>query len=551
MRKRRGRLFGALMSAVLLTAEVVSVSGIAFGTKPMTAQADDGEPEIQLGTAGIGKDEFIAYGKKAEATAWGTTIYRVLDADTDNAGTTGAMFVLSEGLWGTGGNYGNVYFDNTASYSNVWQDSDAKGWCGDFYTANFGTVEKTAVKAITKDDAAEEVFGISWAASSLNGENVFFLSAKEVSTYISATAGDALKAKYGEDPGNWWLRSPCADGTDSAGLVNDGGHVSIPYVSDDYAARPAFNINLQSVIFSSASGASKSSYTDPREIEKSNAIGTKTNPWKLTLLDGNMTVTPGVSSGFADNDHKILLNDCTSTGDSDRVSVMITDKEWAEGNANGASMLYYGKLGEDKTFIIPDALDIDDWGTEYHIYLIAEKTGTGYASDYASMPTEVTAIGETPVEPAKPSNSNSSSSSSSKSHKAHVHEYEWVTISEPTPYADGEYAYKCKGCGHIADTATGDYTAALMTAMTAAIKAAPENGTVKMDCGYYVSLNSVVAAAHDARPDVTTIFTFIYRGDTYELTIPAGVALVPSLNEEGWAGFMHIRNIEGVTIVKK
>ncbi|MBO6259447.1 MAG: hypothetical protein J6N47_01320, partial [Lachnospiraceae bacterium] len=119
------------------------------------------------------------------------------------------------------------------------------------------------------------------------------------------------------------------------------------------------------------------------------------------------------------------------------------------------------------------------------------------------------------------------------------------------PYADGEYAYKCKGCGHIADTATGDYTAALMTAMTAAIKAAPENGTVKMDCGYYVSLNSVVAAAHDARPDVTTIFTFIYRGDTYELTIPAGVALVPSLNEEGWAGFMHIKNIAGVTIVKK
>ena len=550
MKKRKGRLFGALMSAMLLMAEVVSVSGIAFGTKPMTAQADDGEPEIQLGTAGIDDNELIAYGMN-NGYAKGTAIYRVLDADHDNDGGTNAMFVMSEDLWGTGGNRGNVYFDNTAPYSNVWQDSDAKGWCGDFYTANFGTVEKTAVKAVTKDDAAEEVFGISWAASSLNGENVFFLSAKEVSTYISATEGDALKANYGGAPGYWWLRSPYALDSTHAGLVYYGGYVYYDYVHDEDAARPAFNINLQSVIFSSASGASKSSYTDPKEIGKSNDIGTEAKPWKLTLLDSNMTVTPGVSSGFADNDHKILLNDCTSTGNSDRISVLITDKEWAEGNANGTSMLYYGKLGEDKTFTIPDALDIDDWGTGYHIYLIAEKTGTGYASDYASMPTEVKAIGETPVEPAKPSNSNSSSSSSSKSHKAHVHEYEWVTISEPTPYADGEYAYKCKGCGHIADTATGDYTATLMTAMTAAIKAAPENGTVKMDCGYYVSLNSVVAAAHDARPDVTTIFTFLYRGDTYELTIPAGVTLVPTLNEEGWAGFMHIRNIEGVTIEKK
>ena len=80
---------------------------------------------------------------------------------------------------------------------------------------------------------------------------------------------------------------------------------------------------------------------------------------------------------------------------------------------------------------------------------------------------------------------------------------------------------------------------------------APENGTVKMDCGNYVSLNSSVAAAHDARPDVAAVFTFRYRGDAYEITIPAGVVIVPSLNEEGRAGFMCIKNINGVSIVKK
>ena len=550
MRKKRGRLFGAVISAVLLTAEIAGVSGIAFGAKPMSAQAAN-EPVMQFGTAGIDDDEWISYGKKAEVYAQGTTIYRVLDADTDNAGDTGAMFVMSEGLWGTGGNFGNVYFDNTAPYSNVWQDSDAKGWCGDFYTANFGTVEKTAVKAVTKDDAAEEVFGISWAESSLNGENVFFLSAKEVSTYISATVGDGLKAKYGEDPGNWWLRSPYANSVYYAARVNDVfGNVILDDVEDVYAARPAFNVDTSRVLFSMAGEATKSTSSTPESVEYIDNIGTQGNPWTLTLLDDSMTVTPGVSSGFEDNDHKILLSNCTSTGDSNRISVMITDRVYAANNANGASIIYYGKLGEDKTFSIPAELDLDDWGTGYYIYLIAEKTGTGYASDYASLPTEVTAPGEDPVEPAVPSD-NSKNKDSDKKDKHHVHEYVWETALEATAYTNGEYVYRCKICGNVIETETTDYTAALMNAMKAAIEAAPANGTVKMDCGYYVSLNSVVAAAHDARPDVTTIFTFIYRGDTYEITIPAGVAIVPSLNAEGWAGFMCIKDIDGVTIVKK
>ncbi len=572
----KGRLLSAVMSAMLLTAEIAGVSGIAFGAKPMSAQADDGEPEIQLGTAGIDDDEWIAYGTIAENVDWdwGTTIYRVLDADHDNSGETrvtgksGAIFVLSEGLWGTGNDFDGVIFDYN---SREWQGSNAQGWCTDFYNANLGDCEQNALRAITKKDEgfAEDIDGKAvydnYLASEdniLDGDQVFFLSIQEVMNYLAADAehkGDriAYKGKTDGDlsttTGRWWLRSPSALGVRFVALVYGGGIVNVTDVNDDQAAaRPAFNIEKDAVLFSMAGSVDKNSddysSSTPAEVGTKNDIGTQADPWKLTLLDSNMTVTPGVSSGFADNDHKILLNDCTSTGDSDRISVMITDKEWAEGNANGASMLYYGKLGEDKTFTIPAELNLDDWGTAYHIYLIAEKTNTGYASDYASLPTEVRAIGMTPAEPERPSNS---SSSSSKSHKAHVHEYEWVTISEPTPYADGEYAYKCKGCGHIADTATGDYTAALMTAMTAAIKAAPENGTVKMDCGYYVSLNSVVAAAHDARPDVTTIFTFIYRGDTYEITIPAGVTLVPALNEEGWAGFMHIKNIEGVTIVKK
>ena len=144
------------------------------------------------------------------------------------------------------------------------------------------------------------------------------------------------------------------------------------------------------------------------------------------------------------------------------------------------------------------------------------------------------------------------SGSSGKTHKRHVHDYEWLMIKEATPYENGEYVYRCKECGHVADRAGADGTVVLMNAMKSAIETAPENGTVRLDCGYYMSLNEAVAKAHDLRPDVTVIFTFLDKGVRKELVIPAGTQLVPMLNEYGWVGFRCIatHTAEGVTLTE-
>ncbi len=266
-----------------------------------------------------------------------------------------------------------------------------------------------------------------------------------------------------------------------------------------------------------------------------------------------MTVRPGAAVRDTDNERKILLSDYSATGNPDRISVMITNKEWEQGNPDNAVIERYGKFDTaGKYFNLPEDYDIDKWGEDYFVYLIAENTHTGYASDYAGMPTEVTAPGEAPVEPAKPkdnSSGNSSDKSSSSSHR-HVHDYEWVLKQEATVYENGVYVYRCKGCGHEADSSEKDCTAALMNAMKKAIETAPENGTVRLDCGYYMSLNRAVAEAHDLRSDVTVVFTFLDGGVRKELTIPAGAALVPMLNDYGWAGFRCIAShIEaGVTL---
>ncbi|NLN65753.1 MAG: hypothetical protein GX144_10180 [Clostridiaceae bacterium] len=53
--------------------------------------------------------------------------WRVLNADRDNAGNSGAMFLLSENSLASG-----VYFDNLERCCNIWQNSEAQAWCKDF-----------------------------------------------------------------------------------------------------------------------------------------------------------------------------------------------------------------------------------------------------------------------------------------------------------------------------------------------------------------------------------------------------------------------------------
>ena len=55
----------------------------------------------------------------------------------------------------------------------------------------------------------------------------------------------------------WWLRSPYAIFTTYAGVVFGDGPVYAYVVSGVWAARPAFNLNLNSVLFASAAVGGK------------------------------------------------------------------------------------------------------------------------------------------------------------------------------------------------------------------------------------------------------------------------------------------------------
>ena len=360
---------------------------LVVGLMPATvfAEGTDTRKAIQLGTSGIaGYDstngyDYIYFGSwtaQDTYTTSGPIKWRVLD-DRTNTGETG-LFLLSDVLLGTG-TYGGVYFDNSGNNSNVWQKSTAQTWCKNFYSNNFSSKEQNAVLATTKSDSAytSTSFGYAYGVSSLSGDKVFFLSAEEAeNSAYGFTDDNARIANYGNSAGWWWLRSPHADGTSIAGLVFDYGYVLRSLVNNDWAARPAFNLDLNSVLFTSAAAGGKSASGMDSGLT---AIGDYTdNEWKLTLLDNsrNFAVTETEVSGISGG--TVTLNYTGAvTGTNEYISVIIADE-------NGAQ--YYGRVAQPTEasgtaeVTIPAGLAA---GT-YTLYVFSEQYNGDYMTDYAS-----------------------------------------------------------------------------------------------------------------------------------------------------------------------
>ena len=406
---------------------------LCLGLLPSAAFALDGDKAIMLGTSGIsGYDstdgyDYIYFGSwtaQDTYTTSGPIKWRVLD-DQTNTGENG-LFLLSEELLGTG-NYGGVYFQQSYHYdsssgsyhkgsapangdhtdcliANAWQGSDAQTWCATFYSSNFSTGEQGAVIATTKSDAAftSSTHSFSFAASEniLNGDKVFFLSAQEAENSEYGFTNDAARiANYGGSAGVWWLRSPYVYSAYSAGVVSIFGYVYSDYVRHDWAARPAFNLDLTSVLFTSAavggkipaasSGGNQGGEAADAIFEIGDYDGSE---WKLTLLDKsrNFAISNATINGSGDT--VVFSYSSAQTGTNEYISVVIAD--------NG-EITYYGRIlqldgttnGTNGTasFTLPAGVTLSD---TTKLYIFNEQYNGGEnddtkLTDYASQLIEV------------------------------------------------------------------------------------------------------------------------------------------------------------------
>ena len=352
--------------------------------------ADYDGPAIQLGTGGIsgpteeeeeGKgsyyipNSYIYFGVNSGNSS--TPIkWRVLDADTANDGTTSGMFLLSEYLLAS-----DVQFNSNYSKGNAYQGSDAQTWCSSFVgnTSNFSTAEQAVMFGVAKTDSGESgLYSIPWGESRLTAnDKLFFLSVRELADYVGnyCDAPGLAATNTAQSAGVWWLRSPDSGIGYYTGTVYDDGEVVNSLVNHDWAARPAFNLNSDSILFTSAADGGK---TDAAVNGNLTEVGTGSAEWKLTLKDTSRSFSASASSTLVRVGENLTVTySGAGTGKNEYVSAMLAD--------NSGNILYYGRIAQNSangtaSVEIPSDLTA---GT-YTLKVFSEQYNGDYKTDYAS-----------------------------------------------------------------------------------------------------------------------------------------------------------------------
>ena len=187
----------------------------------------------------------------------------------------------------------------------------------------------------------------------------------------------------------WWLRSP-SELPNAAAYVDGNGNIQYHGMYDfrsEYGVRPAFNLNLNSVLFASAAVGGK---PDGGLTPISEYSG---NEWKLTLLDSSRSfaVTSNKTVTAAPGGTVEITYTGTETGGNEYVSVLLCD--------SNDNVLYYGKIAQNSasgtaSIAIPGDLAPGD----YTLKVFSEQCNGDYNTDYASNFTDIALTVEKPVD---------------------------------------------------------------------------------------------------------------------------------------------------------
>ena len=388
--------------------EAPEVKAISFGTPGIT------NPAVGKSTDKPWTGSYVYFG-----TYNGSPIkYRVLDSDTttfskDN--NTKTMLLDCDSL---------LFESKFDDSSNEWATSYLKRYLNSekgegydyssegFLTTAFTSSEQSAIASSTKIsvDSSDGNEGICrWCQwTTLNDDKIFLLDVKEAcntSYGYSKVDGAINRKKTGNnnDTTSWWLRSAVIP-FNGIGIVRDEFFSfanRVPSESEKVYVSPDLNVNLSSILLSSATGVGKTSAIT-KDSDQINTIAS--NEWKLTLKDAGKTVNVTENKAVTKSADGVITVPYTytdtATTDAEKanqISVMITDKAYTESDAQ---ILYYGALQTDSinsgsgkgTFKLPNGLDGKTLGSDYHVYILAEHVNDTNATDYASEPVEITNI---------------------------------------------------------------------------------------------------------------------------------------------------------------
>lgn len=179
----------------------------------------------------------------------------------------------------------------------------------------------------------------------------------------------------------WWLRSPGSK-TFYVAIVSSDGSVqysgaSIRKKNNHRTVRPAFNLNLNAVLFTSAAVGGK---PDGGLTPISEYSG---NEWKLTLLDSsrNFAVTEKAVSGAPDDTITLHYTGAT-TGINEYISAIIADNSGTQ---------YYSRVAQPtaESGTVEIKIPSDIAPGSYTLKVFSEQYNGDYNTDYASNFTDI------------------------------------------------------------------------------------------------------------------------------------------------------------------
>ena len=333
-----------------------------------------GSAAIQLGTEVLNKNV---------NTATAPTVYFGQNHDNNPAawrviGYDGSGVTSAQGdiTLLAAGNMGVVKFADTIA-NNKYAPSNLK-------TA----IDALAEKLTTDENAA--VKKQTLASGSYNRENTDCVAGAQVDNAVFWPLSTAEASAVNNDlriadrehqywaSSYWWLRSPGAKNRDVASV---DGFANIDHdgidISNMWGVRPAFKLNLNSVLFASAAVGGK---PDGGLTEVPEYSGSE---WKLTLLDSSRSFAVTEKTADAAPDDTVTLNySGATTGKNEYISVIIADN-------NGAQ--YYGRVAQPtaESGTVEIKIPSDIAPGDYTLKVFNEQYNGDYKTDYASNFTDI------------------------------------------------------------------------------------------------------------------------------------------------------------------
>lgn len=252
---------------------------------------------------------------------------------------------------------------------------------------------KEAIDALADKLTAKETDAVekrTLASGNYDGENTDGVAGPAVSNAVfwplsskeTNAVNNDLRVVDPEHPGwassYWWLRSP-GENVYYTAVVSGGGAVITDgnNVIRALGVRPAFNLDLNSVLFTSPAvgGKPEGGLTPISEYSG--------NEWKLTLLDSsrNFAVTEKAVSGAPDDTVTLHYTGAT-TGINEYISAIIADNSGTQ---------YYSRVAQPtaESGTVEIKIPSDIAPGSYTLKVFSEQYNGDYNTDYASNFTDI------------------------------------------------------------------------------------------------------------------------------------------------------------------